>query len=179
MEIEKVGYGAGQTDIPQRPNLLRVMLGKTRPPAAALAREQIKVVEANVDDMNPELFGYIMERLFDDGALDVLWIPVQMKKNRPGTLIQALCPEPVETAVVQRLLSESTSLGVRTCDAQRHLLKREPAEIETPFGCVTVKRIYQLDGSTRLVPEYEVCRQIALERNLPLHVVYDAILKAT
>lgn len=178
MHVKKVGYGAGQTEIATRPNLLRIIIGEPLPATDTLSREQIKVIETSIDDMNPELFGYIMERLFEEGALDVLWIPVYMKKNRPGTLIQVLCPAVVEDAVVQCLLSETTSLGVRTYDAQRHLLKREPAEIETPFGRVAVKRIYNLDGSTRLVPEYEVCRAIALERKLPLRSVYDTILKS-
>ncbi len=178
MRIKKIGYGAGQTEIANRPNLLRVVLGAALPATDSLSMERIQVIETNVDDMNPELFGYIMERLFDDGALDVLWIPVYMKKNRPGTLIQVLCPDAVAAAIVQRLLTETTSLGVRTYEAQRHVLKREFAEVETPYGRVTVKRIYNLDGSTRLAPEYEVCRKIALEHKLPVRVVYDTVLKA-
>ena len=165
-------------EIDSRPNLLRVILGVPLPANALLSMERIKVIETSIDDMNPELFGYIMERLFDDGALDVLWIPVYMKKNRPGTIIQVLCPDTVAEAVVRRLLTETTSLGVRTYEAQRHLLKREPAEVETPYGSVTVKRIYNLDGSTRLAPEYEICREIALERRLPVRIVYDTVLKA-
>jgi len=179
MKIKKVGYGAGQTEIANHPNLLRVILGTSLPTTDLLSMERIKVIETNIDDMNPELFGYLMDRLFEDGALDVLWIPVYMKKNRPGTLVQVLCPPDAETAIMQRLLSETTSLGVRIYDAQRQCLKREVAEVETDFGLVTVKRIHNIDGSIRLVPEYEVCRQIAQEHNLPLRTVYDAILKAT
>ena len=178
MQLDKVGYGAGHTEIAERPNLLRIVTGSIHPSLDATSMEQIRVVEANIDDMIPELFGHIMERLFADGALDVLLIPVYMKKNRPGTLIQVLCPSQAETAVVQRLLSETTSLGVRVHDAQRHLLERENAEIETVYGRVTVKRVRNLDGSIRLIPEYDVCRKIARERNLPLRSVYETILKA-
>jgi uncharacterized protein (TIGR00299 family) protein len=179
MQIDKVGYGAGHTEIPERPNLLRIFLGAALAPAGYPTTERIRVIETNIDDMNPELFGHLMDRLKDDGALDVLLIPVYMKKNRPGTLVQVLCPSQAEHAVIHRLLSETTSLGVRISDAERQVLMREAAEIETDYGRVTVKRVRNLDGSTRLVPEYEVCRKIAQERNLPLRSVYETILKAT
>ncbi|MGD2100543.1 MAG: DUF111 family protein, partial [Desulfobacterales bacterium] len=112
-----------------------------------------------------------------DGALDVYWLPIHMKKNRPGTLLQVLCEEACVTPLVHRLLSESTSLGVRYYKAARKRLVREPVVIQSSFGKIQVKRVKELDGSERLVPEYDVCREIALKQNLPLRSVYETIAK--
>ena len=114
MVVEKIGYGAGRRVFDDRPNLLRGLLGKVDIDDGALSSDTVCVVETNVDDMNPEIFGYLMEKLFDDGALDVWWVPVQMKKNRPGTLVQVLCPPDRRSAVTRRLLGETTSLGCVT-----------------------------------------------------------------
>ena len=177
MQIDKIGYGAGHTEIPERPNLLRILLGPSQAPAGYLSTEQVRVIETNIDDMNPELFGHLMDRLKEDGALDVLLIPVYMKKNRPGTLVQVLCSSQTEHAVVQRLLSETTSLGVRVYDAERQVLAREATEIDTVYGRMAVKQVRNLDGSIRLIPEYEACRKIAQKHDLPLRTVYDTVLK--
>jgi uncharacterized protein (DUF111 family) len=127
--------------------------------------------------MNPEFFGFIMERLYTDGALDVYWIPVYMKKNRPGTLIQVLCDKDAKDRLIQRLLSETTSLGVRYYRAARKLLAREQLTIQTSFGKIQVKRAKDPGGGERLIPEYDVCRKIALKQNLPLRVVYETIAR--
>ena len=183
MHIEKAGYGAGQRDLEDRPNLLRVVKGtpadfKTDP-GDQLQTDEIIILETCIDDMNPELFGFIMERLFEDGAVDVYWIPVQMKKNRPGTLVQVLCVEAAREKLIRRLLSETTSLGVRYYKAARRLLPRAPHTVRTSLGEVQVKRVKNPDGGVRLIPEYEACRKIALQRKMPLRVVYDTILKET
>jgi hypothetical protein len=128
--------------------------------------------------MNPEFFGFVMERLFEDGALDVYWIPVFMKKNRPGTLVQVLCPKDRMDSVIDRILSETSSLGVRYYDADRRTLAREHIFVHTPYGEIQVKRITEPGGSVRIVPEYEVCKEIAIEKNIPLRVVYDTIIKS-
>lgn len=183
LHIEKTGYGAGQRDLKDRPNLLRIITGKPADLKSDLSdflqADEIIILETCIDDMNPELFGFIMERLFADGALDVYWIPVQMKKNRPGTLVQVLCAEARKERLIERLLAETTSLGVRYHKAHRRLLHREPYTVRTSLGEVQVKKVKDLDGSVRLIPEYEACRKIALQRKLPLRVVYDTIAKET
>jgi uncharacterized protein (TIGR00299 family) protein len=181
MHIEKSGYGAGQRDLKNRPNLLRIINGMPadlkRNPGDRLQADEIIILETCIDDMNPELFGFIMERLFTDGAIDVYWIPVHMKKNRPGTMVQVLCDEACKERLIARLLTETTSLGVRYYKAGRRLLHREPYTVRTSLGDVQVKRVKDLDGGIRLIPEYEACRKIALQRKLPLRVVYDIIAK--
>jgi uncharacterized protein (TIGR00299 family) protein len=174
MIIEKTGYGAGKRELKPIPNLLRIITGK----AFAHQRETITVVETSIDDMNPEVFGFLMDRLFENGALDVCWIPIFMKKSRPGTLVQVLCPEDRREAVIDCILSETTSLGLRYYDAKRRVLARESVSMETAYGEIAMKRIVAPDGSVRLAPEYEVCRKIALEKNIPIRIVYDTIVKS-
>ena len=179
LRIKKIGYGAGQRQLSDRPNVLRVITGAPADAIEALQTDHIFVLEASIDDMNPELFGFIMERLFADGALDVCWLPIHMKKDRPGTLIQVLCEEAVKDRLIQRLLNETTSLGVRYNKVARKRLAREQVTVRTSFGEIQMKQIKGADGVERLVPEYEICRQIALERSLPLRVVYDALIQET
>ena len=177
MRVEKTGYGAGQRELPDRPNLLRIIIGTAEASTEGVTTDEIIILETCIDDMNPELFGYLMERLFCDGALDVYWIPLHMKKNRPGTMVQVLCEEAGKDRLIQRLLSETTSLGVRYYKATRRILVREQLTIQTSFGKVRVKRVRDPDGRERLVPEFDVCRKIALKRDLPLRVVYDTIAR--
>jgi len=171
MIIEKTGYGAGKRELKPIPNLLRIITGK----ALAHQKGAITVVETCIDDMNPEVFGFLMDRLFEKGALDVYWIPIFMKKNRPGTMVQVLCPEDCREIVIDCILSETTSLGIRYYDAKRRVLDRESVLMETAYGEITVKRIVAPNGSIRLAPEYEVCRKIAIEKNIPIRIVYDTI----
>jgi uncharacterized protein (TIGR00299 family) protein len=177
MQIQKTGYGAGQRELTDRPNLLRIIAGTFADATVGMPSDQIVILEACIDDMNPEFFGFIMERLFADGALDVYWLPVYMKKNRPGTLIQVLCQDADRDRLIQRLLSETTSLGVRYYQTARKRLAREQVVIQTSFGEIMVKRVRELDGSERLVPEYDVCREIALQRKLSLRKVYETIAR--
>lgn len=181
MQIQQIGYGAGTRELESRPNLLRIMIGKPFKLDEDISEntqaDWIWIVEASIDDMNPEMFGFVMDRLFDDGALDVCWIPLYMKKNRPGTMIQVLCRAQERDALVRRLLSETTSLGVRYYEARRQLLVRDQVTIESAFGKIAVKRIKDPAGNIRMVPEYEICKKIALEKDLPLRVIYDTIVK--
>jgi len=181
MQIQNVGYGAGTRELEARPNLLRVMIGQPVANDIGISEntqmDRIWIVEASIDDMNPEMFGYVMDRLFADGALDVYWIPLFMKKNRPGTMVQVLCHAQHRDAVISRLLSETTSLGVRYYEVRRHLLVRDQVTVDSKFGSIAVKRIKDPAGNIRLVPEYEICKTIALEKDLPLRVVYDTIMK--
>lgn len=180
MRTIKTGYGAGQRELPDRPNLLRIITGTPIGPKTdlkgSLQTDQIIILETCIDDMNPELFGFLMERLFEDGALDVYWIPVHMKKNRPGTMVQVLCKEDRKDNLIQRLLAETTSLGIRYYHAQRQLLARDQLTISSSLGEIRVKRIKDQQGRTRLIPEYEVCKEIALQKKMPLRLVYETIL---
>jgi uncharacterized protein (TIGR00299 family) protein len=179
MTLRGIGYGAGSRNIEPGPNLLRVMIGEPsgRTPAE-YRRERVVVAEAAIDDMNPEIFGYLMDRLFAEGALDVIWVPIHMKKNRPGTLLQVLCRSEQVASVARCILAESTSLGVRYHEAERVVAERDSAQLATvAFGPITVKRIRYPHGEVRLVPEYEVCRRIAQEKGLALRSVYEAIIK--
>lgn len=176
MRIRQVGYGVGARELEEMPNLLRVVIGE---PDTVYESDCVTVVETNIDDMNPEIFGFVMERLFEDGALDVVWIPIFMKKNRPGITIQVICKEADRETVVRRILSETTATGVRQYMAERCKLPRRRKDAMTSYGKVRVKEVSGPEGSVRVVPEYEECRRIALEKNIPLKTVYEAIVKET
>jgi uncharacterized protein (TIGR00299 family) protein len=174
MDLTGAGYGAGESDRAGLPDLLRVLVG-TRP---GERMEQLAMVATGIDDMNPELFGYLMEQLFADGALDVFWTPIHMKKNRPATQVQVLCHPWRREAVIRRLLSETTSTGVRCHMVERHSLFRETVSVDTPFGRLAVKRILDPDGRERFTPEYEVCREVARRTAIPLRRVYELVQRA-
>jgi pyridinium-3,5-bisthiocarboxylic acid mononucleotide nickel chelatase len=183
MRIRHIGYGAGHRIHQDRPNLLRIILGtgseEKKRFREGLAEDRISIIETNIDDMNPELFGYLMERLFEDGALDVYWIPIYMKKNRPATMLQVLCHTDRRDCLIDRILLETTSLGVRYHETRRYLLERDQLEVKTTYGNVKVKRIKDPSGNIRLVPEFEDCKKIAFESNTPLRVVYETIIRET
>jgi len=178
MKIDTVGYGAGKKRRAE-PNLLRVIMGRLlEDDSDGYNSETVWVVEACIDDMNPEIYGFLMERLFEDGALDVVWIPVFVKKNRPGTLIQILCKKTEKKKIVRRILSETTSTGLRFYEVGRSTLKRESVKVKTCYGEIPVKRVVDYNGDIRDVAEYEICRKIALERDIPIRVVYNNIMKS-
>ena len=181
MCIQQIGYGAGIRELESRPNLLRIIAGEalTQSPdvQAGLHTDRVWIVETCIDDMNPEVFGFVMDRLFEDGALDVYWIPVYMKKNRPGTMVQVLCHTRKRDAVIQRILSETTSIGVRYYEARRRFLRRDQFTLKSSFGNIVVKRIQDLSGNMRLVPEFEICKKIALKNDIPLREVYDIVIR--
>jgi pyridinium-3,5-bisthiocarboxylic acid mononucleotide nickel chelatase len=181
MTVSAVGYGAGRRNLNPGPNLLRIMVGKRRSCQRGqdpqFKCDQIVVVETGIDNMNPEFFGFVMDRLFEAGALDVAWIPIQMKKNRPGTLLQTLCAREYLDEIAQCILTETTSLGVRYYEVGRYLLERDHVTMDSSFGRIPVKRIRYPRGEVRYAPEYEVCRRIALEKGVPLRTVYDAVSK--
>ena len=182
MIVEKTGYGAGKRDLETIPNLLRIVMGTGLVIGEKTGKrhqeDRIIMVETCIDDMNPEVFGFLMERLFEKGALDVYWIPIFMKKNRPATMVKVLCPEDLRERIMECILSETTSTGVRYYSANRRMLRREQIFVKTAFGDIAAKRMIELDGGERIVPEYEICKKIALEKKLPLRVVYDTILKS-
>ena len=181
MTIEHIGYGAGERDLDQRPNLLRIIIGQPEAASVAAAggEASVVIVETCIDDMNPEIFGFLMDRLFEDGALDVYWVPIYMKKNRPATMIRVLCAQETTSLIAGRILRETTTAGVRYYPVRRLTLKREQINVPTSLGSVAVKRITGVDGDVRIVPEFEACRRIAVQNNLPIRVVYETIQRET
>lgn len=169
MIIEKTGYGAGSRENPGLPNLLRVVLGREE-----TSEDRVQLVETGIDDMNPELYGWLMDRLMAGGALDVWMVPAYMKKNRPGTLLQVLCPLSVREAIIQSILCETTTIGLRYYDVNRRVLQRQSVTVDTPYGPVAAKQVRLPDGGVRVAPEYEACRQVAQASNVPLQTVYAA-----
>lgn len=172
IKIEKSGYGAGSREFPGLPNVARLTIGEAATSLAAkTASETITVLEANLDDLNPQVFGYVMDRLLEEGALDAFGMPVQMKKNRPGTLLTVLC-KPEDTAkLTQLVFTETTTLGVRQREEVRQTLARRWENVRTPWGEVRIK-IASLNGTvTNYAPEYEDCRRIAAEHHVPLKTV--------
>lgn len=180
MIIAKTGYGAGKRDTGAAvPNLLRVITGERFAADdrenSALIREIVYVIETTIDDMNPEVFGYLMEKLFDAGALDVCHIPVQMKKSRSGMRIEIICHAEKLDELIHLVFRQSTTTGVRYSGTFRARLDRETVEVHSSFGEIPVKKIIRPDGKVRLQPEYEVCRRIAEEKNIPLMNVYSQL----
>jgi uncharacterized protein (TIGR00299 family) protein len=172
MVIEKVGYGVGSRNLTDRPNLLRILLGEERGEAN---EETVLILESNLDDTNPEWLGFLMERLFEAGALDVVFTPGYMKKNRPAVLVHVVGNPFHKDQLMDILFSESTTLGVRFHYTQRRILERSAAEIESPWGRMKIKKVLRPDGSWQLLPEFEECRRIAKERDIPLREVYSWI----
>jgi uncharacterized protein (TIGR00299 family) protein len=174
MTIEKSGYGAGSRDFPGHPNVVRLVIGETAVVASLAAKtatETITVLEANLDDLNPQVFGYVMDRLLEEGALDVFGMPVQMKKSRPGTLLTVLCKPEDGGKLTQLIFTETTTLGVRRREEMRQTLARRWENVLTQWGEVRIK-IASMNGSvTNFAPEYEDCRRLAAEHHVPLKTV--------
>jgi len=172
MKIEKSGYGAGARDFPGYPNVVRLTVGEAASTLAAkTASDTVTVLEANLDDLNPQVFGYVMDRLLEEGALDAFGMPVQMKKNRPGTLLTVLCKPEDSARLTQLIFTETTTLGVRRREEVRQTLARRWESVVTPWGEVRIK-IASMNGTvTNYAPEYEDCRRIAAEHHVPLKAV--------
>jgi uncharacterized protein (TIGR00299 family) protein len=180
MKIEKSGYGAGSRDFPGHPNVVRLTVGEatSNALAAKTALETITVLEANLDDLNPQVFGYVMERLFEEGALDAFALSVQMKKNRPGTLLTILCKPEDASKLTQIIFTETSTLGVRRRDEIRQILARRWENVGTPWGDVRIK-IASMNGTvTNYAPEYEDCRRIAAQHHVPLKAVMGEAVEA-
>ncbi|MGQ9523673.1 MAG: nickel pincer cofactor biosynthesis protein LarC [Armatimonadota bacterium] len=171
-----VGYGAGQKEFGRRPNLLRVVIGEKAHPAPEALR--VSLLEANIDDMNPELYDHVMARLFAAGALDVYLTQVLMKKGRPAVLLTVVCEPEMEGTMADIVLAETSTLGVRISRADRICLQREFINAETPYGTVGVKIGRRGDEVLTVSPEYADCRRIAEEQGVPLKEVYRAAAAA-
>ena len=179
MIVESLGYGAGHRDLPH-PNVLRVMIGQLADSEAdslpgSYEWDTVTAVECNIDNMNPEFFDYVMSRLFQSGAVDVFLTPIQMKRNRPATLLTALAPASSLDAILEVLFAETTTLGVRTYETRRRKLPREELVVNLPIGKVRVK-VATLRGVIKNVaPEYVDCRSVAEETGRPIKDVYEEV----
>ena len=169
MVVHRTGYGAGHKDFERWPNVLCVWLGETNTPAKD---SDLVLLETNIDDMNPEIYGYLMDRLFERGALDVWFTPIYMKKNRPATMVSVIIARILEPEAVSILMKETSTLGVRTRSLSRHSAERTSFGFKSSFGDVQVK-IKRFEGKiTSISPEYEYCSRIAIEKSIPLHEIY-------
>lgn len=174
MRIERTGYGAGTREYQNFPNALRLMIGDDAEAAESTGDERLLIIETNIDDMSPQIYGHVLEEALKRGALDCYLTPVQMKKNRPGTLISILCRMEERDALCELLLTETTTLGVRFYEVMRRALERRMVKVETEFGVIDVK-VASLDGRrVKEMPEYEQCRAAAEKANVPLQVVERA-----
>lgn len=175
--IERIGYGAGQRNLPI-PNLLRVLIGMQNEKDKEYDEDTVTVVETNIDDMNPEFYEYIMSRLFESGAVDVYLTPIQMKQVRPATLLSVIVACENQRRVLEVLFRETTTLGVRTYQTKRYKLAREEIAVETEYGEVRVK-LGRLKGEVvNIAPEYKDCRRLANERHIPIKQVYETAGRA-
>jgi uncharacterized protein (TIGR00299 family) protein len=177
MKIERIGYGAGQRDWADRPNILRLLVGETAETPMA-DTDSICVMETNLDNATGEVIGYCIARLWEAGALDVFTSAIQMKKNRPGVKLTILCRLETVTAIEAILFRETTTLGIRRWTAARSILRRQSYAVATPWGSVEGKISWFGEGQPRFAPEFESCRRIAEAQNIPLREVYDAAQKA-
>jgi uncharacterized protein (TIGR00299 family) protein len=175
MRIDRIGYGAGQRDFKDAPNVLRVLVGER---AAGAQGDRVVVIEFEVDDMNPQLFGTLMDRLYAAGALEVLYAAVQMKKSRPGTLVTVVAPPALREPLSAIVFRETTTIGLRHQEVQRECLSREIVEIDTPVGRVRFKVARRAGAVMNAAPEFEDCVRIAAERNLAVKEVQALAIKA-
>jgi pyridinium-3,5-bisthiocarboxylic acid mononucleotide nickel chelatase len=168
---EAIGYGSGSREMDRIPNILRICIGELSPESQ---EDEVVVLETNIDDMNPEIYPYLIDKLLAEGARDAFIIPVIMKKGRPGILLTAMASQQEADKITQLILRETTTIGVRYKIMNRRVLPRTVRMIDTPFGKVRMKEI-ERDGTVHLVPEFDECRRIAEERNIPLIEVYKRL----
>ena len=165
------GYGAGFKEIEEIPNIFRILIGKEE---SKFEHDEILIIETNIDDLNSEIYPYIMEKLFNEGALDIYITPVIMKKGRPGNILSVLCEKKQLEYISEIIFRETTTIGLRISEVKRLKLKREIIEFDTQFGKVKAKKIF-INDKEKIVPEYEECKKIAIKNNIPLNEVYNLI----
>jgi uncharacterized protein (TIGR00299 family) protein len=175
MRVSAVGYGAGSRDFPDTPNVLRVLVGEAD---ATTPAASVVVIEADIDDMNPQIFGVVMDALLAQGALDVYYTPIQMKKNRPGVLLTVIAPPDARERLTSTVFRETTTIGVRYREMARECLDREDVTVQTPLGAVRVKVARRHGEILNASPEFEDCARIARDRNMPVKEVQALAVKA-
>ncbi|NMC38459.1 MAG: nickel pincer cofactor biosynthesis protein LarC [Bacteroidales bacterium] len=174
VKIIKTGYGVGHKDHPDIPNLLRVSLGETVSKSAT--GHKALLIESNIDDMNPEFYDHISERLFKAGASDVYFSQIIMKKGRPGVVLKVVCETGLEDIVKDIIFKESTTLGIRIFEFRKETLAREFAKLSTRYGEITIKKSFYENVPVSVKPEYEDCKRIAFETGVPVKEVYNHVI---
>lgn len=169
MKVEKIGYGAGRDDFPH-PNVLRLIIGT---PAVSSGKERVTVIETNIDDMNPQFYDYVMEQLLKMRVLEVFLTPISMKKNRPATLLTVICPSEKLSAIVEFLLRETTSIGLRWHEEERARADREILTLQTKYGKIHFKLARWRGRVVNVSPEYEDCKRLALKKGVPLKAIFE------
>lgn len=174
IKISRTGYGVGHKDHPEIPNLLRVSLGETV--SLSATGHKALLIESNIDDMNPEFYDHVSERLFKAGASDVYFSQIIMKKGRPGVVLKVICETHLEDVIKEIIFKESTTLGVRTFEFRKETLAREFGKINTQYGEMTVKKSFYENVPVSVKPEYEECKRIAAENGIPVKEVYNHVM---
>jgi uncharacterized protein (TIGR00299 family) protein len=175
MRLQRTGYGAGSRKFSRTPNVLRVLVGEGDTASQA---QRVVVIEAEIDDMNPQIFGVLIDRLLTEGALDVFYTSIQMKKNRPGTLLSIIAPPAAREKLTSLVFRETTTIGVRYREMDRECLDRETIAVETPFGRVAMKVARRNGEVMNAAPEFDDCARLAAERGAPVKDVQAAAMKA-
>ena len=175
MEVDRVGYGAGERDTPGHPNVLRVLIGRA---AERAETDRVSVIECEIDDMNPQIFSVVMDRLYAAGALDVFYLPVHMKKNRPGTLLTVIAPRDLRSQLVDIVFRETTTIGLRHSDVERECLRREVVTVATPIGDVRFKVAWRDGRVVNAAPEFDDCAKLAAEKALAVKDVQAIAVRA-
>ena len=178
MTIEKAGYGAGKKDFKESANLLRAVIGTASGATEAQNLEKLTVLETNIDDMSPQVAGYLLEKLLNSGATDAFYTPVYMKKGRPGVLLTVLTSRENKDSLLGIIFAESTTIGVRAHEVERHCLERVSKKVRTPYGPVSVKVALRDGRTVNIQPEFEDCRTIAEKKGVPLKEVMEAAKEA-
>lgn len=179
LRVEKIGYGIGSRKLPNRPNVLRAVLGEVDSlPATRYQTDTVLRVETNLDDLSPEITGSVLSRLMDAGALDASLLPIQMKKNRPGVQLSVLCEESALGKIADLIFAETTAFGIRMDRVERWKLERRFETVPTAFGEITVKLGLRGEEMVQIAPEFESCRAASERTGQPLRSIYDAALEA-
>ncbi len=175
MTVENVGYGAGSKDFNEQPNMLRIILGENQ---KVLDSDSITVIETNIDDMSPQLYDLLMDKLFELGALDVFLTPIIMKKNRPAIKLTVILNQPDIQKACVCILKETTTMGLRIYETKRKKLSREMRELKTKYGTVRVKLGKIGDEVIKVIPEYDDCKKLAMEHNIPIMHIHQLVMNA-
>ena len=178
LTIDQIGYGAGTREYDKFPNVLRMIVGESQGTGMPKTQDELVLLETNIDDLSPQILGFVMERAFDLGALDCWFTPIQMKKNRPAVMLSVLCETRLKTRLTELVYKETTTLGIRVRNVERECLGREIVRVSTSFGDVDVK-IGTVDGNVvNAMPEYEQVKRIAIEKGVAFRIVRNAALAA-
>jgi uncharacterized protein (TIGR00299 family) protein len=175
MKVRQIGYGAGSRDFPDSPNVLRVLIGEAD---TAAPSHRVVVLEAEIDDMNPQIFGMLIDKLLGEGALDVFYTSIQMKKNRPGTLLSIVAPPQARETLTATVFRETTTIGVRYQEMDRECLDRETIAVDTPFGVIAIKVARRHGEIMNASPEFDDCARAAAAAGRPVKDVQAAAMKA-